>query len=425
MSHQLPIFNPLPVNEELLESYHVECLPLAELDKGPIEFVITGDDDFIDFSATTLYLQAKITKADGSAYPADTSSAKQEVAFKNNSMHSLFSDVLVKFNSTLVEGGEGCYALKSYINTLFSFSDTTMEKQLFASGFAKDDAGAADAVTNKGYITRKAWTVAGAKKEFYGKLHVDAFLQPRLMVPNVNTHIKLIKASYEQAIWTNASGEKPRFSITEAKLFVKKVKAHPLIEEKILSTIERGGILHYPINRVDINTITVAPGIKELCKEPPFYGKVPKILVMGMLNSEAALGTYGKNPFNFQHHGIKEVDLRINGTSKPTLPFKPDFEGKLYLREYMALLEAMNILGKDTHLPITYEDFASGYTFFAWNLTADYAAEPQNPNKRANIRLDVQWAKDTVGVNEIILYAIYDSTILIDGDGKVFTDYKD
>ena len=245
------------------------------------------------------------------------------------------------------------------------------------------------------------------------------------MAPNVDTHIKLIKASYEQAIWTNASGEKPKFSITEAKLFVKKVKAHPVIEDKIYSAMSSGGVLHYPINRVDITTHTVMSGLKEFSKDQPFFGRVPKMLVMGMLNSEAASGAYAKNMFNFQHHNIKEVDLRINGTSKPTLPFKPNFEGKLYLREYMALLEAMNILGKDTHLPITYDDFANGYTFFAWNLTADYSGGSQNPDKRAHIRLDLKWAKETVGVNVVVLYCIYDSTILINRDGIVYTDFKE
>ena len=146
---------------------------------------------------------------------------------------------------------------------------------------------------------------------------------------------------------------------------------------------------------------------------------------MGMLDSDAASGAYGKSMFNFQHHNVKEVDLRINGTSKPTLPFRPNFTDKLYLREYMALLEAMNILGKDSHLPFTYEDFCNGYTFFAWNLTADYAGQPQNTNKRANIRLDVKWSKSTTSVLEVILYGVYDSLIMIDGDGQVQTDYKD
>src|SRR5271156_168054 len=422
MSQQLPIFNALPINEELLESYVVEYLPLSELDKGPIEFLITGDQDFIDFSATALYLQAGITKADGSIY--DTAS-KVEVAFKNNTLHTLFSDILVKVNGNIVEGGESFYALKAYINTLFTFSETTMEKQLFSTGFVKDDAGKADDLANKGYIARKLWTAAGAKKEFFGKLHVDMFQQTRLMMPHVNTQIKLIKANPEQVIWTNVAGEKPKFSITEAKLYVKKIKAHPAVSDQLASIVSRGGLLHYPINRIDVSSLTVASGLKEWTKDQLFYGRVPKILVMAMLNSDAANGGYGKSMFNFQHHNVKEVDLRINGVTKPTLPFKPSFVNKLCLREYMALLQAMNILGKDSHLPFTYEDFLNGYTFFAWNLTADYAGHPQNPSKRANIRLDVKWAESLTAVLEVILYCVYDSTIMIDGDGQVLTDYKD
>ena len=73
-----------------------------------------------------------------SAYPAETKDAKQEVAFINNVLHALFSDIILSINDTIVEGGELQYNVKSIINTLFSYSNETMEKQLFASGFAKE-----------------------------------------------------------------------------------------------------------------------------------------------------------------------------------------------------------------------------------------------------------------------------------------------
>ena len=53
------------------------------------------------------------------------------------------------------------------ISTLFSYSTATLEKQLFASGFVKDKSDKADDVINKGYVVRKAWTGAGASKDFY------------------------------------------------------------------------------------------------------------------------------------------------------------------------------------------------------------------------------------------------------------------
>ena len=63
-----------------------------------------------------------------------------------------------------MEGGELEYNIKSIINTLFSYSTETMEKQLFVSGFVKDEAGKADDITNNGYVVRKAWSGAGVSK---------------------------------------------------------------------------------------------------------------------------------------------------------------------------------------------------------------------------------------------------------------------
>src|SRR5579862_9604745 len=153
----LPIFGSPDFQQELEESYQKEVNPLGDIHQGPIEFNIVGNNDLIDLNYTTLHLTAKITKADGSAY-AD----KAEVAFTNNTLHSLFSDVVVTINETTVEGGEQNYPIKSMISTLFSYSKETMENQLFTSGFVKDDAAKADDVTNKGYVARRAWTSAGA-----------------------------------------------------------------------------------------------------------------------------------------------------------------------------------------------------------------------------------------------------------------------
>src|SRR5277367_6321159 len=97
------------------------------------------------------------------------------------------------------------------ISTLFAFTEETMEKQLFSTGFIKDDAGKTDDLTNKAYLTRRAWTSTGASKEFYGKLFVDLFQQTKYLIGNVNMRIKLIWAAHSMALCTTAVGEKPNF----------------------------------------------------------------------------------------------------------------------------------------------------------------------------------------------------------------------
>jgi hypothetical protein len=343
----LPIFGAPMYQQDLLGSCQVDVSP-GDISQGPIEFNILGNDDFIDMNAITLHMKVKIVKQDGNAY-AD----KAEVALINNAFHSLFSDIIVSINDTIVEGGEQIYYLKALIGTLFAYTDASLEKQFFSTGFVKDDAGKVDDLTNKAYLARRGWTNQGASKEFYGKLFVDLFQQTRYLIGNVNMHIKLIRAANSMALWTNVVGEKPKIIVEHARLYVRKIKPHPQIVNDVISNLSRGGYIHYPIHRTAIFQLPVAAGVLDLSKEQLFYGRIPKILVMSMIDSEALNGVYGKSPFNFKHYNVKHVDLRMDGDSKPLLPLSPDFGARLCLREYNSLLENMNILGKDAYLPFT------------------------------------------------------------------------
>ena len=84
-----------------------------------------------------------------------------------------------------------------------------------------------------------------------------------------------------------------------------------------------------------------------------------------------------------------------------------------------------NILAKDACLTFSYEEYLNGYTFFAWNLTPDYQCGPQNTAKRSNIRLDLKFSEPLSPSINVMLYATFDSMVIIDGAGQVITDYKD
>src|SRR5277367_4837888 len=220
-------------------------------------------------------------------------------------------------------------------------------------------------------------------------------------------------------------GEKPKIVIESAKLYLRKIRPHPDIVNGVIANLSRGAYVHYPVNRTGIVMLPVASGVLDISKEQLFYGKVPKILVMTIIENDALSGVYAKTPFNFKHVNVKFIHLRIDGVSKPVLPLTPDFAGKQCIRENMSLLESMIILRKDSHLPFTYEEFQNGYTFFAWNLAPDYQGLPQNPTQRSNIRLDLKFASPTSASMNIVLYCVFDSMVMIDGSGNVVTDYKD
>ena len=156
---------------------------------------------------------------------------------------------------SIVEGDEQIYSMKALISTLFSYSKDTMVNQLFFSGFARDDAGAADTITNTGYVTRRVWTNAGASKEFYGKLFVDMFQQDKPLISNVNMRIKFIKAAHTYALCTSVTTERPKIVFESAKLYIRKVRPHQQILDNVAVLLSKGATVHYPIARTEIITI--------------------------------------------------------------------------------------------------------------------------------------------------------------------------
>jgi len=72
---------------------------------SPIEFDITGaGEDYIDFANTMLYGKAKLTANDGANLAADAT-----VGLVNLFLHSLFSQLDISLNGTLITASTYTY----------------------------------------------------------------------------------------------------------------------------------------------------------------------------------------------------------------------------------------------------------------------------------------------------------------------------
>jgi len=88
---ELMLFNGLPIQNAVEKGQWIDIHPTnSTAGKGPIEFTYSGGIEYIDLNDTELYVLASIVKADGSPY-----SEPVDIAFVNNSLHSMFSDVFV------------------------------------------------------------------------------------------------------------------------------------------------------------------------------------------------------------------------------------------------------------------------------------------------------------------------------------------
>ena len=130
---------------------------------SPIEFdIASSGDDYIDFANSYLHVKAKITKANGSNLDGTDT-----VGPVNNFLHSLFSQIDVCFNGTLITNSTNTYPYRAYTENLLSYGPAAKKSQLTAGLFYKDEAGKMDKPNpladeddrNSGLALRAAFTV--------------------------------------------------------------------------------------------------------------------------------------------------------------------------------------------------------------------------------------------------------------------------
>src|SRR6266516_4885510 len=199
-SPQLDLFTT-PMTQTSIESgAWAEFNPLSSItDTMPIEFDISGTGtSYIDLSQTQLIVRAQLLKADGT--PINNT---LHIAPCNLFLHSLFSEIDVKLNGTLISSSNNTYPYRAYIETLLSYGRDAKKSQLTTSMYYKDvggDAGfeegdpTAGGATNTGMVKRNSFFKNGEIVPLQGPLHVDLLFQDRYLPSDVGIQLRLVRS---------------------------------------------------------------------------------------------------------------------------------------------------------------------------------------------------------------------------------------
>jgi len=134
---ELDLFIVPPTQTSIESGTFVEYNPIATISQGtPIEFSITGaGQDYLDLSNTQLYVRAQIVRANN-----EVIEAVDHVGPTNLFLHSLFSEVDITLNETLLTASNNIYAYRSYLETLLSYCTGAKTSQLTSALYYKDTA---------------------------------------------------------------------------------------------------------------------------------------------------------------------------------------------------------------------------------------------------------------------------------------------
>ncbi|XP_030420927.1 uncharacterized protein F54H12.2-like [Gopherus evgoodei] len=388
---ELDLFQIAPTQTSIEKSIYIEVPPLSAVtESAPIDFFIAGNGiDYMDLNNTLLYLCCKIVKGDGTELAADA-----EVGLVNYPVASIFSQLDVTLGDRLVSQSNNCYPYRAFIESVLNYSDDTLATQFSAGLFYKDTAGQHEKTEldgeNLGFVKRAKLTAQSRTVELLGHLHSDLFFQEKLLLNGVDVKIKLTRSKDAFCLMGSAA-EGFKLRIVSASLFVKKVR--------------------------------VAPGVR-LGHAEALLAANAKYPVDRFVDNDAFSGSYTKNPFHFKHYDINFVALYVDGEQVPTKPLQPDFEAGRCVREYMNLVQTAGKHMKDRSLLIDREEFAQGYTLFAFDLSPDQeCADHYSLIKTGNLRAEIRFGRAlTVTVN-MIVYGVFDNVIEINQRRNVLFDY--
>ena len=291
-----------------------------------------------------------------------------------------------------MEGGQSDYPYKAYFNAVTQFHPAAQNSHMEAVGWYRDEASKFDDETNAGFLKRSALIKNSKVCQLYGPLNLDFFRQSRFLLSNTSMRLKLTLNKPEFLL--NAFGAVDNFKIhvEDITLYIRRVAANPSVIKGHADGLNRNNVL-YPVQHTKLLTFTISKGQKSFMKDSLFPSEAPKLIMVAMVDNDAVNGTIKKNPFNFKHNELREIALRVNGVSHPGPPYRPDFSSYQFLRSYVDFMNVFGFYNTDDTNALTMKEFKSGYTIYAFDLTADsdITAPYRQANVPHNIRLDLEF----------------------------------
>lgn len=424
LSSGLDLFSVPPTQTAVEEGYFVEYYPLAALAPGaPIEFSVSGGTgEYMDLSNTFLHVRAKVSKNNGTALDANT-----DVAPVNNWLHSLFSQVDVSLNDTVISASENTYPFRAYIEDTLNHGSEAKNSHMTASLYIADTPEYLDDTQgddNEGLKARRERAEQSHSIEMMGRLHSDIFQQERCLLNGVDLKVKLVPSKNGFNLIAHDPTQGFRSVIEHASLFVRKLKLNPAVTLAHEKALEKGNA-KYPMKRVVLKTFSIAGGLQAQAQDNLFLSQTPTRIVVGLVDSDAFNGAMNKNPFNFKHHSLTYLSLNLDGRQVPAKALTPDFARRNFVRAYFGSMVGLGLANKDAGNGIDYGAYDRGWALYCFDLSPSLLDGNQfELLKSGSLSIELKFEQALTHPVHVIVYAELDAVLEIDRSRMVLTDFS-
>jgi len=319
---------PTDITDER-KSCYTAFYPTVSLkeEQAPVEFVIGGNSDsFVDLKSSFLYLRIKVFDKDNKELKSTG-----DVSLANFPIASLFEKSEFYINGHLVSTINQ-YGYVGYLAAHLSNDSSAKKTSLFSGLYVKDTKGEIVS-TNSGLVERAGYVNGSKAIELIGNIYDPFWLQKRYIPPNISMKLRLFRNKTEFVILHKVENNPAyKLVIEEATLHLSRHFLAPQIYNPYINKLNAGEKAIYPLTQHEVLSFPIAQGSTSHVRQWLFpNNKLPRRLVVAFVSTKAFEGTYGENPFNFQHFGLSKITLSLNDDPGMTETREFNFDDKRFL----------------------------------------------------------------------------------------------
>jgi len=430
---EFDIFVVPPTQNTIEQDILSEHRPTSSLDSNAfIEFSLTSViDEYIRLDKTWLYIRIRINISKPLNTPVVAEDWKK-ISPVNNLLSALFKQVDLIIGDRSVTLSHQTYPYKADFENKLGKSKDAKKSHLTSSLWYEDTGNPEDineirsafisAESNSTDLTK------GRELDLMGKIHLAMFEQNKALLGGCHLRLKLIPNDPSFYLMCKTGVRVEKVDFMDASLYIHRSKITRPVVEGHLKGLEISNA-KYPLRESFVVPITINSGIMDTIIDNVHNGQMPRRAFVAFVEHNAFNGSTLLNPFNYQNFNLNYLAFYLNGIQYPEKAFTPDFEKKLYVREFLTLFEATNQEDIDSCINIDRNTFTNGNNIFAINFAPDLtsgccATGYVNPIKFGSLRLHLRFKTQLTKAITALVYLDYDTVLEINHERNPIYEFN-
>ena len=406
---------------------------------NPVTFQVDPQEDLIDLKESYFEVGLSVKKDNGTNLLA-----ADVIGLANNLVHTLFKQINVRLNGTLISPQTDTYHLKAFIEAVLNHDRDDGKTILAPEGWYNSldvpDDGDADEYTanvlnpahaehaalsdeKKALVLSRIQFLGGGRVTMRFRPYLEVFHLSKLLIPGVQIQIDMY--FNDPILWTIRWDGARSLRLTQAdvnvRLFLAQVRVAPSVHRDIANYLKSGKIATYPTVRGEIRTYSHPNDNRHFECSNPFHKQIPDRLVVALMEQAAFNGDVTKNPFSFKTFNVSSIKQLIRGEEYPyeTLELQHDGTSKDQ-RGYFRFLQATGCLCRGKGNMVLKDNWGHNKkcTLFVFDNTANGCLDSPvlNPKQSGEVRLVIDFDANPGANLTILLHGEFENLLEINGN---------